>query len=78
MDVQRGREIVHVPSLGPRTMSPRTDSTVKTLGAKGVSPPQRFASRARRSSTVNDRIVEEPYLRRPTKFGIGSDPPDLD
>jgi hypothetical protein len=40
--VQRGRDIVHAPSLGPLTMSPRTDSTVKTLGAKGVSPPHRF------------------------------------
>ena len=38
----RGRDTVQLPSFGPRTMSPRTDSTVRILGAKGVSPPQRL------------------------------------
>ena len=35
---------------------------------------RRRASRARRSATVNERIACERYLRRPTKFGIGSGP----
>ena len=42
IDAHRGLETVQAPSFGPRTMSPRTDSTVKTLGANGVSPPHRF------------------------------------
>ncbi|CQD24633.1 hypothetical protein BN970_06556 [Mycolicibacterium conceptionense] len=42
VSVQRGRELVQPLSLGPRTISPRTPSTVKTLGDSGVSPPQVF------------------------------------
>jgi len=41
-EAQRGRDVVQVPSLGPRTMKPSTDNTVRTRGATGVSPPQRF------------------------------------
>ena len=39
---QRCRDVVQEPSLGPRMMSPRTDSAVSTRGASGVAPPQRF------------------------------------
>src|SRR3954470_22517685 len=37
-----GRDVVHAPSLGPRTMSPRAESAVSTRGASGTVPPQRF------------------------------------
>ena len=39
---QRGRDVVQLPSLGPRTISPRAESTVSTRGAIGMAPPQRF------------------------------------
>src|SRR5436309_1634719 len=35
-------DVVQVPSFGPRTMSPRAESTVRTRGARGAAPPQRF------------------------------------
>ena len=38
----RGRDVVQAPSLGPRTISPRAESTVNTRGASGTLPPQRF------------------------------------
>ena len=37
-----GREDVQTPSLCPRIRSPRTPSTVITLGDRGVVPPQVF------------------------------------
>src|SRR5947209_6930818 len=38
----RGLDVVQLPSLGPRTMSHRAESTVNTRGATGTMPPHGF------------------------------------
>src|ERR1700712_582504 len=39
-EVHLGRDVVHPPSFGPRTTSPSTPNTVRTLGEIGPAPPQ--------------------------------------
>ena len=65
----RGCDVVQLPSLGPRTISPRAESTVSTRGATGIVPPQGFPGAGSYIPAISGSAERSSVLLTPARAG---------